>query len=173
MKIYTGIGSRKAPDNILLEFENIGYQLAKQGYLLRSGGADGCDSAFEEGCLKANGNRNIFLPWENFNNNPSKRFYISKEAYEIGKKYFEMTGRTWGSLNIAVKKLMARNCYQVLGPKLNDPTSFIICWTPEGKEIGGTSQALRIAKDYNIKVYNFGREEDKKDFYEDFQMNKI
>lgn len=37
MKVYTGIGSRKAPKYILLEFENIGYQLAKQGYLLRSG----------------------------------------------------------------------------------------------------------------------------------------
>lgn len=104
-KIYTGIGSRKTPDSTLKEFESIGRELASRGYLLRSGGAPGADYAFEKGCLSARGNRNIFLPWENFNGNPSKRYYISKEAYEFGKKYFELTGRRWGSLNIAVKRL--------------------------------------------------------------------
>lgn len=83
-----------------------------------------------------------------------------------------MTGRDWDSLNISVKRLMARNCYQVLGSKLNDPTNFIICWTPQCKEIGGTSQALRIAKNYNIKIYNFCNEKDKNEFYQNFTFIK-
>lgn len=170
MKYYTGIGSRETPEDILKLFEEIGIILAKKGYSLRSGGAPGADSAFEKGCRLVNGNRQIFLPWKNFNNNPSKRFFINEQAFELGKKYYEMTGRKWSDINYAVKKLMSRNVYQVLGPKLDKPSDFIICWTPGGKEVGGTSQALRIAKDYNIKIYNFAIEKNKIDFYKEFQL---
>lgn len=31
-----------------------------------------------------------------------------------------------------------------------------MCWTPEGKITGGTGQALRIAKHYEIPILNFG-----------------
>jgi hypothetical protein len=54
---------------------------------------------------------------------------------------------------------MARNAMQVLGPDLKTPSKFVICWTLEGKEIGGTSQAIRIAKDFSIPIYNLGKEE--------------
>lgn len=50
MKIYAGIGSRKTPKKILEQMRNISSFLAKEGYTLRSGGADGADSAFEDGC---------------------------------------------------------------------------------------------------------------------------
>ena len=49
-KYYTGIGSRETPDSILSLFNDIVFQLAGLGYTLRSGGADGADTAFEEGC---------------------------------------------------------------------------------------------------------------------------
>ena len=52
---------------------------------------------------------------------------------------------------------MARNGYQVLGADLQTPTDFIICYTKDGKGEGGTGQALRIAKDYDIQVCDFGR----------------
>ncbi len=179
-KFYTGIGARNTPSNILIEFESIGKTLAELGYTLRSGGANGADSAFEKGCKSVNinngfgGNRNIFLPWENFNNNKSKRFYISQEEYELGKKYYEMSNKSWKNINIAFKKLMSRNIYQVLGTKPISnpkPSDFIICWTKNGEIVGGTSQALRVAKDFNIKIYNFGNNSDKIEFY-DF-LNKL
>ncbi|GAG46694.1 unnamed protein product, partial [marine sediment metagenome] len=40
------------------------------------------------------------------------------------------------------------------------PVDFIICWTPGGREVGGTAQAIRIAKANHIKVFNLAVEED-------------
>ena len=54
---------------------------------------------------------------------------------------------------------MGRNGYQVLGYDLKTPSKFLICWTKDGKETGGTAQAMRIAKDYKIPVYNLFFEE--------------
>ena len=52
---YSGIGSRETPDNVLVVMEKLGAAFAKKGFVLRSGGADGADSAFERGCDSANG----------------------------------------------------------------------------------------------------------------------
>jgi len=49
MKFYTGVGSRKTPLSILKVMRKLGYKLAIDGWMLRSGGADGADSAFEKG----------------------------------------------------------------------------------------------------------------------------
>lgn len=48
-KIYTGIGSRETPPDILELMTKIARFMFKQGFTLRSGGADGADSAFEAG----------------------------------------------------------------------------------------------------------------------------
>ena len=64
---YTGIGSRETPEEILGWMQDIGWLLGKRGYTLRSGGADGADSAFEKGCDQANGEKDIYIPWKNFN----------------------------------------------------------------------------------------------------------
>jgi hypothetical protein len=52
--------------------------------------------------------------------------------------------------------MMARNCYQMLGLDLKTPVEFVICWTPQGKGAGGTGQALRIARDLKIPIYDLG-----------------
>jgi hypothetical protein len=62
-------------------------------------------------------------------------------------------------LSYGAKKLMARNCHQVLGQDLKTPVDFIVCWTKNGNINGGTGQALRIAKKLNIPVYNLFFEE--------------
>jgi len=154
MKYYTGIGARKTPKDILSLMTKISLYLSKKGYILRSGGAEGADKAFEEGVLEEL--KEIFLPWPNFNNNKANFVPISKEAMEMAKKYHPY----WINLKEGAKKLQARNCYQVLGKNLDKPSNFVICWTPGGKEIGGTSQALRIAKNYNIKIFNLGNKKD-------------
>ena len=51
---------------------------------------------------------------------------------------------------------MARNGYQILGKDLKTPVRFVICYTPNGDRIGGTAQALRIAMDLKIPVFNAG-----------------
>lgn len=166
--IYCGIGSRETPTKYLHIFVHLGEFLANNNVVLRSGGADGADSAFESGCKLANGPMEIYLPWQGFNNNPSHLFGVTEEALELAAKFHPK----WDKLSDAGKKLIARNGYQVLGESLKNPVDFIICWTKDGKEIGGTAQALRIAKHWNIPVFNFG----KKDFdnaYNDAILAKI
>ena len=45
---YAGIGHRNTPENVRNMMTNIGSQLAKMGFILRSGNALGADQAWEE-----------------------------------------------------------------------------------------------------------------------------
>lgn len=152
-KYYTGIGSRKTPENILEFMSDISLFLDKKGYILRSGGADGADSAFEKNAIQ----KEIYLPWNGFNGRYDNFFEVNEECIKMAEKFHPY----WSNLKDSVKKLHARNCFQVLGKDLNSPSKFLICWTPKGEEVGGTSQALRIAKHFNIKIFNLYKDTDK------------
>ena len=152
MRVYTGIGSRETPIEVLEIFVNIGRYLGEQNYILRSGGANGADLAFEIGCDQSNGKKEIYIPWYRFNNSDSPLFKIPQEAYNIAS----IIHPNWVSLSENAKKLHARNCSQILGQDLKTPTDFVICYTKYGKEIGGTAQALRLARENNIKIFNVG-----------------
>jgi len=39
-------------------------------------------------------------------------------------------------------------------------SSFIICWTPKGKPVGGTATAIKLAKKVNIEVINLALKND-------------
>lgn len=146
-KIYTGIGSRSTPETMLEYMVIIGELFARNGYILRSGGAKGADSAFEEGCDKEYGNKEIYLPWKDFNGNKGGIYPPTSKALEIAKKFHP----SWNRCSPAAKLLHARNSHQILGKHCDTPTDLVICWT---KEKGGTQQALRIAKHYNIPIIN-------------------
>ena len=146
MKYYSGIGSRETPLSIKETIKEIVEILNKKDYILRSGGAPGADSFFEEFADK----KEIYLPWPKFNANSSELNSVCKNAYKVAKKFHP----AWERLSEAGKKLMARNSYQVLGQDLQTPVDFIICWTPGGKLKGGTAQAMRIANFCHIPVYN-------------------
>lgn len=61
-KTYEGIGSRNTPEDFKYLLFHAAKTLAMKGYTLRSGGADGADSAFEAGADIVNGKRRfIFL----------------------------------------------------------------------------------------------------------------
>lgn len=156
-KYYAGIGSRKTPQYIEESIKEITGILNKFGYILRSGGAPGADSMFEKYATC----KEIFLPWKKFNSNESAFFLesidpmIVEEAREIAKRYHP----NWRGLSDAAKKLMTRNSFQLLGKDLKHPSEFIICWTEGGTINGGTGQALRIAKNRDIPVFNLYNEE--------------
>jgi len=154
MKYYTGIGSRKTPKDILSLITIISSYLSKKGYILRSGGAEGADKAFEKGVIGEL--KEIYLPWPNFNKSKEIFVPISEKALKMAEKFHPC----WNNLKNGARKLHARNCYQILGANLDNPSSFVICWTFGGKERGGTAQSLRIAKNYNIKIFNLGNEKD-------------
>lgn len=155
---YAGIGSRQTPHHILDLMSDFAHAFAGEA-VLRSGGADGADSAFEFGAVLGSGRTEIYLPWNGFNGRLNNAFMQepTDAAMELAAGYHP----GWSFLKQGAKKLIARNGHQVLGPNLDDPVSIIVCWTSNGsltgKEsgTGGTGQALRIAADYpEIEVFN-------------------
>lgn len=165
MKYYAGIGSRQTPSHVLKEMEDLAWLLADKGWTVRTGGADGADTACEKGgMMEGDGAAHIYLPWDGFNGRSihehgnhertSDLFItdtLTDEAHEIAKQYHPV----WNRLSLKVKKLMARNSYQVLGCHVyKDPSRFVMCWTSDGQASGGTGQAIRIAKAHDIPVYN-------------------
>lgn len=159
-RYYAGIGARKTPFPVLQFMEKVAEALEKQGWILRSGGAEGADSAFERG-VKAMENKQIFRA-----NQP-----ICEAAFATVDRYHPSPDR----LGTFPRRLMARNAYQVLGPdfgktgeNLQPPSSMVICWTPDGCRrhserlygTGGTGQAISIADDKGIKVFNLRNQED-------------
>ena len=143
---YAGIGSREdVPKNVLTMMVKIGEILAKKGFILRSGAATGSDAAFEEGCDKANGLKEIYLPWKGFNKHTSDLYTHHVRAEELAFQYHP----NLYACKDSVVKLMTRNSCQVLGKDLKTKSKFIVCYTPvdnKGVPIGGTSQAIRIAE---------------------------
>ena len=149
MKRYAGIGSRSTPTDVLNIMTNIATWLREKGYVLRSGGAVGADTAFEQGC------------------DDLKEIYYAIDAnitaMAIAKKYHP----AWERCSDIAKKLHARNAFQILGASLNDPVDFVICWTPDGcethedrtSETGGTGTAISIANATGIPVYNLANQD--------------
>jgi len=157
MKYYTGIGSRSTPPEILSQMTNIAIFLCETGYVLRSGGASGADTAFEAGVSDPD-KKDIYLPWKGFNGNSSPHYRVTDEALKLAAKVHP----AWDKLSQGARLLMGRNGYQVLGFGLRIPSEFLICWTKSGKEIGGTAQAIKIAQSLSIPVYNLFFEKHRK-----------
>lgn len=149
---YTGIGSRKTPPEVLQLMSGIAIALGSRGYILRSGAAGGADSAFESG---AGTEKQIFLPWKGFNGNPSAHYHIPGQAFHMA----EQLHPAWYRCSQGAQKLHARNTMQILGEDLNTPSAFVICWTPNGAEVGGTATAIKLAKLNGIPVFNLGDED--------------
>lgn len=161
-KMYCGIGSRKLPNMIADQMTRFGDLAAKLGWTLRSGAAHGADAAFEVGCDQQKGEKEIFLPWKGFNDNPSLLFTPSDEAHKLASEIHPR----YDFLSRGAKLLVARNMHQILGFNLNDPVEFVICWTPDGCEshetycdtTGGTGTAIALASKHNIPVFNITNE---------------
>jgi hypothetical protein len=161
---YTGIGSRETPDEVIRWMKIYGNVLAELGYTLRSGAAPGADAAFEVGCDRGEGNKEIYLPWKNFQKHPSPLYDISEEALQAGADAY---GPQFKYLKRPVKLLMSRNCYQVSGLTLDTPSKFVLCWTPDGcsrreerdhRKTGGTGQAIAYASSLGVPIFNLQRE---------------
>ena len=165
-KVYAGIGSRTTPADIQKLMSRAALLLSHEGWKLRSGGAPGADLAFQDGISGRSdlwAFQEIFIPWNGFSNlhhNPEKGIYFTPKN-TAAEAIAEAHHPAYDKLGKAAKKLMCRNGYQILGLELNNPASFVLCWTPDAcingctiQETGGTGQALRIAHNYGIPIYN-------------------
>lgn len=144
MKYYAGIGSRSTPLPTLQDMTIIAEQLEKLGYILRSGGADGADSAFEKGVDNPD-NAIILRPK-----------HATKEAMNLASTVHP----AWHNCNEHARKLHGRNCQIILGENLQEPAEFVVCYTPS-EEYGGTSLGIRLARRKGILVYNLFHRKDR------------
>lgn len=152
---YAGIGSRQTPSDVQKKMTAAARRLEKLGWTLRSGGAEGADTAFELGAAEK---KEIFLPWPGFNDNSSDRTSQSADALAVARAIHPR----FDALSDAAKKMMARNTYQILGDDLKTPVRFVLCWTDDGatcerdrsKKSGGTGQAIALADRFGIPVFN-------------------
>lgn len=141
---YTGVGSRATPTTILQLMQQIAGALMRAGYILRSGGAEGADSAF---ALGAELNSEIFYANQ-----------ATTEAMAIAAQFHP----NWAACSPFVRRLHGRNAFQVLGIHLNDQSEFLICWTSDecvrhserNRATGGTGTAISIASSYGVPVHN-------------------
>lgn len=147
---YAGIGSRETPIHILKTMSSLAKVFAKMQFVLRSGRAIGADSAFEHGCVIANGKHELFT---------TKDTIGDWKAFELAES---LHGK-WEYLSSYAQELHARNTYQILGKDHLSPVSFVVCWTPFGAESlselrmnhnGGTSTAIKLACLNNIPIFN-------------------
>ena len=145
---YAGIGSRETPEDVLKLMTKIAEKKQSYGHILRSGAADGADAAFEAGAGRL---KEIWLPWIGFNGHDSL-LVPTPQAFELAAKYHP----AWNKCRLGARKLHARNCHQVLGKDLKTPVQIVIGWTRDAAGGGGTGQAIRIARAYDIPVHDLG-----------------
>lgn len=153
---YAGIGSRETPPEILQFMKMMGSILGTRGYVLRTGGAPGADTAFLEGAIFGGGEYELFIPWRGFHKDPTS--IVCGDDYQL-QTIAAQFHPTWASLTRGPRALHTRNVAQVLGRNAKDPSSFVLCWTKGGLGQGGTGQAIRIAKGYSIPVLDLGKPE--------------
>jgi len=147
-QFFTGVGSRKTPPAILEIMSSIAKKLSGRGYTLRSGGADGADSAFQRG---AGSSSIIFRPEQS-----------NAMAEQLAMEFHPV----WERLSPYVRKLHGRNAFQVLGLDLKTPSKCLVCWTPDGCNshatrsirTGGTGTAISIADSFGVPVYNLANQ---------------
>lgn len=152
-KIYAGIGARITPREITDKMFKIACELADLGWTLRSGGAAGADSAFENGSSEA----------EIFRAND-----CTDAAMEFASRYHP----AWAKCSPYARKLHGRNAMIILGENLDNPVRFVLCWTESGRDEGGTGLAMRIAWSHNIPVFNLKNREDHARVVKLIQPNK-
>jgi hypothetical protein len=171
---YAGIGARRIPTETAVLIESLAAELARRDWVLRTGLSPGADQAFFRGAHEAGGEIELYLPCPGFEaealagreQRVSGLERPSPAAHELAARFHRpWDGRAWGELSSHEQALLARDAHQVLGPELDSPSGWVVCWTPDGGLDGsdprsqGTGQALRIAADRAIPVLNLARPE--------------
>ena len=105
---YAGIGAPATPADVLADMTVMAGWLARTGWYLASGGADGADSAFAAGAPA--GQRTIWLPWRGYNGHlgPDCRV-LSSEALSRSLEIAAPLHPACDRCSPAVRKLHARN----------------------------------------------------------------
>jgi hypothetical protein len=152
-KYYTAIGPIDYPIEIQETLIKIGAFLASEKYTLRSGASEGFEYTIESGCNKAKGAKEIWLPWFKYEDHSSKLRWEQN-----GWDFISKRKKDWDTLKLTHKIYLARIPHQLLGLNLDEPSKFMLTWSYQGKGAHIFEEALKIAKEYKIPVFDLGDE---------------
>lgn len=155
---YAGIGARSLKPEQQLIVTKVATYLAKKGYTVHSGAADGVDQWFSNAAMQAGGKLVLHVPWKKHSLEyreaipeaqqhlveirilQADRPHRDTEAFASVDQYHPAPDK----LSWSARCLHARN-YRILVP--DDPVQFVVAYpSPWG---GGTMQGVRIAKSLN------------------------
>lgn len=161
---WSGIGSRECQTTENEEWMGNFARLASHAkWKMRSGGASGPDTYFENGT--PNECKEIYLPNEKFGKRDLTHSIVPKNDLMLWLKaglIAEKHHPAGKNMPQNVREMMTRNVFQVLGPKLRTPSKIVICdaprWTFDDEGVlcsvsGGTGQAVRMAYEQKIPTY--------------------
>jgi hypothetical protein len=158
---YTGIGSRKTPENVLKLMQKIGYRLGTLGIRLRSGGAEGADSAFEVGARRVFKEKHgpeplIYIPCPGFRGKSGITFVQNSHIQKEATRIIQDLHPAWDRCSDFAKKAHSRNAFQVLGSDLRTPSQFLVFYAEvsRGQIQGGTRTAVALAQNFHIPCFN-------------------
>lgn len=180
MAAYTGIGSRKTPDEVLYLMEDTAFRLAEIGFVLRSGKAAGADAAFQKGLQRFSSTwgsgsthrlAEIYVPWKGFKGGEGLASSWDMSLEDIDKEFPQHSEMRWDwvkevhggwdKLTQGARKLHERNIHQLFGRNLGDAylnqSKFVIYYaedTRAGNPKGGTATAVNLAKKQGIRTLN-------------------
>jgi predicted Rossmann-fold nucleotide-binding protein len=164
-KTYAGIGSRSLTKNELHLCYNIGVYMAKQGWTLRTGAAQGANQAFANGALSVGGKVVLCLPWFSYESKWVESVCKVSAVIEIldhwhieAQASVDQHHPSPDKLSNVVRKLHARN-YLII-----EPCRFILAFPKPGRDgkLGGTGQGIRIALSKGMDVLRLDEVADRK-----------
>lgn len=184
-KYFTGVGSRETPTDVLSVMRKYSKIMALRGWSFRSGGADGADTAFENGWCDAYAendsvpNGEIYLPWNGFNSRSKEGvnciLVTDRKIIEQAQLLIKDIHPAFSKLTRGVLALHTRNVFQVLGKDLQTPSKGVVSYAKtdsKGNPMGGTATAIKIALMHDIPVRNLYIEADRKFIQEFVERNK-
>lgn len=181
MRYYTAVGSRETPGEFISPMASLSRRLRENGWVFRSGKADGADAIFQMGaqlCMLADFEGKygeVYKAWPKFNtnDNPFEPFktesgyslqpwwdivVTEKNILDKAEALASTIHPAWDRLSRGAKALHTRNMFQVLGRDLATPSEFLVCYAPvdkHGVPKGGTRSAYVLAQQNNIPCFNF------------------
>lgn len=153
-KAYGVVANPDAPEGIMSQIGSIATRLEAMGYTLRTAGGKGMEEAFEQ----VTENKEVHIPWRNFNERQSKFTRNAKEADDVVRPF----APGFDGLKPAVQAIIASKAHTVLGKDLKNPIRFLITYTQDGCEntanktakTGFSGTSIALASSLRIPVFN-------------------